>query len=369
MDATNLPANFASTGNALEGIAFHAKDALLVVDDFAPTGTNRDGDLDHIAERLFRAAGNQQGRSRLIGSGRLSAPKPPRALVLATGEKVPPGRSIRARLLVVEVDQGEVDRTKLSQCQHAGQQGKLSAAMGAYLTWVASRYEELQERLRARVQEIRRLGRGRSIHARLPTALAELQGAWEIFLEFALEAGAIAKTERKQLEERSGHALDKLAERQAKHQLAADPPAQFVCLLQAALLRGRAHVADRKGGAPLAAAAWGWRREPAGPGCLPQGPCIGWVSGDDLFLDPAISYRVARALGGYESLPLSEQALRRRLHDHSLLVSTDAGREMLTVRRTLAGCPRQVLHLSTTTLSAPTEIPGASQSQPQVGRP
>src|SRR5579871_5884837 len=34
MDATNLPANFASTGNALEGIAFHAKDALLVVDDF-----------------------------------------------------------------------------------------------------------------------------------------------------------------------------------------------------------------------------------------------------------------------------------------------------------------------------------------------
>src|SRR5579871_2574134 len=37
MDATNLPANFASTGNALEGIAFHAKDALLVVDDFAPT--------------------------------------------------------------------------------------------------------------------------------------------------------------------------------------------------------------------------------------------------------------------------------------------------------------------------------------------
>src|SRR5712691_2486196 len=98
MDATNLPANFASTGNSLEGLTFYAKDALLVVDDFAPTGRQGDGELNGVAERLFRAAGNQQGRSRLGGNGRLSALKPPRALVLATGEEVPPGHSIRARL-------------------------------------------------------------------------------------------------------------------------------------------------------------------------------------------------------------------------------------------------------------------------------
>ena len=93
MDASRLPANFASTANALEGLAFHAKDALLVVDDFAPTGRRGDGELNSIAERLFRATGNQQGRSRLGGNGRLSAPKPPRALVLATGEEVPRGRA------------------------------------------------------------------------------------------------------------------------------------------------------------------------------------------------------------------------------------------------------------------------------------
>jgi hypothetical protein len=39
MDARGLPANFASTGNALQWLAFYAKDALLVVDDFAPTGS------------------------------------------------------------------------------------------------------------------------------------------------------------------------------------------------------------------------------------------------------------------------------------------------------------------------------------------
>lgn len=58
MDGSSLPANFASTGNALEWLAFYAKDALLVVDDFAPSGRGADAELQNIAERLFRAAGN-----------------------------------------------------------------------------------------------------------------------------------------------------------------------------------------------------------------------------------------------------------------------------------------------------------------------
>ena len=53
MDAGRLPAHFASTANALEGLAFYAKDALLVVDDFAPTGGVGDGTLEAVAERLF----------------------------------------------------------------------------------------------------------------------------------------------------------------------------------------------------------------------------------------------------------------------------------------------------------------------------
>src|ERR1700688_3466353 len=59
MNAAHLPGHFASTANALEALAFHAKDALLVVDDFAPTGRHGDEGLENIAERLFRALGNQ----------------------------------------------------------------------------------------------------------------------------------------------------------------------------------------------------------------------------------------------------------------------------------------------------------------------
>jgi hypothetical protein len=81
-----------------------------VVDDFALTGINSDGQLHSVSERLFRAASNQQGRSHMGGDGRLSVPTPPRALVLATGEEVPARQSIRARQLIVEVGPGEVQR-------------------------------------------------------------------------------------------------------------------------------------------------------------------------------------------------------------------------------------------------------------------
>jgi hypothetical protein len=106
LDASRLPANFASTPNALEGLAFTAKDTLLVVDDFAPTGTAGDHALRSVAERLFRAAGTS-------GAGCVRAPQPPRA-ILATGEEVPRGQSLRARLLILELAPADVDRMQLA---------------------------------------------------------------------------------------------------------------------------------------------------------------------------------------------------------------------------------------------------------------
>ena len=56
-------------------------DALLVVDDFAPTGGSGDGPLESLAEPAIPRGGIAQGRHRLGGDGRLRAPQAPRALV------------------------------------------------------------------------------------------------------------------------------------------------------------------------------------------------------------------------------------------------------------------------------------------------
>ncbi len=368
MDASRLPANFASTSNALQALAFHAKDALLVVDDFAPSGRQADGESHQVAERLFRAAGNQQGRSRLGGNGLLSAAKPPRALVLATGEEVPQGQSIRARLLIVEVGPGEVNRTRLSECQGTAQEGRFAESMGAFLSWIARHYEERQQRRQTRVLEIRSQGHGRTVHARLPGTLAELQGAWELFLEFALEVGAIGLAEKDKLEGRRQRAMAQLCALQATYQDTSDPALRFVALLQAALACGRAHVADRRGGAPDDAAVWGWKRKLAGRPWVPQGTRIGWAVGTDVFLEPEASYQVARELAGTDRL-VGEQTLRHRLRERGLLASIDEGRQMVQVRRTLEGSPRQVLHLKASVLVDPRAQDSRTLSlQPSTGR-
>jgi Domain of unknown function (DUF927) len=366
MDSAHLPCNFASTANALEALAFHAKDALLVVDDFSPTGRHGDDGLESVAERLFRAAGNQQGRSRMVGNGRLQSPRPPRALLLATGEEVPHGQSIRARLLIVEVATRDVDLATLSECQHAGEEGHLVASMGAFIGWIAGRYDELQQRLQTRSREIRSQGRGRAVHARLPAALAELQSGFELWLEFALETGAISTAERMEMEQRCERAFQELAVLQARYHQASDPACRFVGLLQAALVCGHAHVADRRGTPPESPRTWGWRRKLTGQGWVPQGTRIGWVKESDLFLDPMASYQVAQDVAGAECLPGSQQTLHHRLQESGILASVDQGRQMVQVRRTLEGCPRQVLHLRAKDLAGDLQEAERCQAKPKM---
>ena len=358
LDAAHLPGHFASTANALESLAFEGKDALLVIDDYAPTGRYGDDRLENVAERLFRAAGNQQGRSRMSGNGRVKSPRPPRALLLATGEDVPRAHSIRARLLIIEVAPGEVERSILSECQRAGDDGALAAAMAAYIQWIAGRYEELQDRLRTRSLEIRAEGRGRAVHARLPAALAELQSGFELWLEFAHEQGAISAAEHTEWRQRSESAFQELAARQARYHQASDPVLRFIRLLQTAIASGRAHFADRSGMAPESAQVWGWQRRPLDKQYTPCGTRIGWVTGDDLFLDPMVSYQVAQVLASTEPLPVSQQTLHHRLRESGLLASVDPSRQMVQVRRMLEGCSRQVLHLRVKDLMPPSDEVG-----------
>lgn len=148
-------------------------------------------------------------------------------------------------------------------------------------------------------------------------------------------------------------AFNELSVRQAQYQDSADPALRFLALLRAAIRGGSAHVANRRGSVPDEPARRGWQCKAPGRRWLPQGLRIGWIEGHDLYLDPTSSYQVAQQQAGGERLAVSETTLPRRLREHRLLVSTDVGRQMLTVRRTLENHPRQVLHLSAGGLLGP----------------
>jgi hypothetical protein len=357
MDARHLPGSWSSTANALEGLAFAAKDALLVVDDFAPAGSMADAERAHReADRILRAQGNRSGRQRMRADGSLRPAKPPRGLIVSTGEDVPRGQSLRARMLVLELAPGDVDWEALTACQKAAADGALARALSAFLCFVAARYGEIRHAMATQLPELREAAARSGAHRRTPELVANLAAGFGLFVVFAHSAGSLSEDECQTLWDRAWTALGDAAASQAHHQAGAEPAQRFVELLRGAVASGRAHLASPQGDRPETDhGAWGWRRDDYGAN-VAQGARIGWLDGDDVYLEPDAAYAAVQRLGQDigDRVGLTPQTLRKRLNERGLLASTGCGlRPTLTVRRTLEGQRRDVLHLAAATLSPP----------------
>lgn len=361
LDARHLPGSWSSTGNSLEGLAFCCKDAVFVVDDFAPTGSSYDVERYHReADRLLRAQGNHSGRLRMRADATLRLAKPPRGLILSTGEDTPRGQSLRARMIVIEVSPGDVDAARLTVCQRDATEGKYALAMAGYVRWLAGQFETIRNRLRQELVKLREQARADGQHARTPGIVADLAIGLHYLLEFAESAGAITPEEKKTLWERGWAAFTQAAESQAAQIATGEPTGLFLRLLIAALASGSAHVAGTNGEVPEEPTLWGWRPMGSGAGRTatedwqPQGRRIGWVEGQNLYLEPEASFAVAQHLAEEqgESIPVTPQTLRRRLKEKGLLVTTDEGRKKLTIRKTLQGARRSVLHLESSSATS-----------------
>lgn len=354
MGRKQLPGHWSDTDNALGVLAFHAKDALLIVDDFAPAGTANDVlALHRKADRLFRGQGNGSGRQRCHADASLRPDKPPRGLVLATGEDVPRGLSCRARLVVLDVRAGDLRADVLTRCQAAAAAGTYAAGLAAFVRWLAPRYGRVRAGLAGEAAGLRAPLADPGGHTRTPANAAELLLGWRYFLEFARAAGAVTEAERTALWGRGAAAMREAAAAQLGHQQGSEPAGQFVRLVRSLVSAGLGHIADRDGAPPPCPERWGWRSDgpAAGPGrdaCpRPLGPCLGWAEGAELYLDPDASFAAAQRLARDQGdgFAVTCQTLRKRLKDRGWLESVDDARQKLLVRRTLVGVRRDVLHL------------------------
>ena len=369
MDARNLPASWSSTGNALEVLAFAAKDALLVVDDFAPEGSSYDIQRLHKeAARLLRAQGNRSGRQRLRPDATLRPEKHPRGLILSTGEDIPRAHSVRARILTLEVSIGALNWDLLTVCQSAAAAGLYAQAFAGYLRWLSGHYNDLEVRRQRKLSEYR--GRATSGHRRTSMIEAELIFGLDLFLAFAVDAGVLTGEEADGWMDEGIAALREATSAQAQHLAAADPVRRFLELLQSGIGSGKAHLASPKGDSPGAPTAWGWRRKTIGAGLSereewqPQGTCVGWIEDDDIYLNPEAAHRTAEQLTTGEGLNVLAKTLWKRMRERSVLASVEPNHN--TVRRRLQGQRRRVLHLKTRTLM-PEESVQSVQSVPGGG--
>ena len=169
-------------------------------------------------------------------------------------------------------------------------------------------------------------------HARTSGILADLALGWKLFLQFAVEAEAITAGEAQDYAERARAGLLAMGQQQADHQEGAEPAAHFMRLIRS---RGdrKGHVASVLGVAPPNAGAWGWRGETVSLGdtvngdIREQGRRIGWLDGEQLYLDPEGSHAEVQKLAGdqNDSLSLSCQTLGSRLRERGYLTCIDQG--------------------------------------------
>ena len=96
----------------------------------------------------------------------------------------------------------------------------------------------------------------------------------------------------------------------------------------------------------------------------PDGERLGWIRKDDLLLDPDAAFAAAQKLARDQgtSIPIKQRTLWKRLDEQGLLASRDQARGS-TVRLTIQGMRRDLLHLRTSTLAAE-----AGQSGDETGQ-
>jgi hypothetical protein len=192
---------------------------------------------------------------------------------------------------------------------------------------------------------------GKGQHQRTPEIVANLLVGIRHFLKFAIEVGALSEVEAKGLWIQAQKYMAQASATHAAQQANERPTRRFAELLQSALLTGKAYVASAVDGKKPAhdASAWGWGDT------YPHGGCIGWIDGDNLYLEPTAAHNMANSMAqqGNEAFPLTPRMLSQHMQDEKLLLSQEPARESRSVRKMIAGNRVAVLHLHTSYLLSP----------------
>lgn len=309
-DRRTLPGAWSSTANSLEKMAFVLKDALFVVDDYAPPAWER-REWESKASRLLRAQGNLAGRGRLTADLRARKTFEPRGLILSTGEERPPGRSILARVFHIEVDRDQVNLDLLSARQADAH--LLKHAMAAYVDWLARQADGLRDHLARAFSDARARAESVGSHLRQPEALAHLWLGLDCGLSFATDIKAIDTGEAGELREKCWENLVERAEAMAGLAEEERPTRRFAEILAVLIQQKKVTLLRRDSTQDKQMEGF-----------------IGWFDSSFFYLIPGATYaavsRFCRDAG--DTFPINDQTLRQALVKEKIAEHDDGHRTM-----------------------------------------
>jgi hypothetical protein len=245
---------------------------------------------------------------------------------VCTGEDLPTGHSIQARLVIVEIDRERLNLDVITELQSSG--NRLAHAMRGYIEWLQPAIARLQKEMPARIGHLRSELYQIGSHLRQADALAQLRGAFELFLEFAEQVGALEAARGAELRATARQTLWRIGEAQGNVLKDLEPVERFVSVLGTLLEQRRIRLVE-KGTSPR----------------TDDVEAVGWFDQEFAYLLPeAARRRVATFLReSGESWSHSAHALHKALVRKGIVVPGPDGRPEMQVR--VGDGKRRVLRL------------------------
>lgn len=335
----SLPESFQSTANSVERTAFIAKDLPLAVDNFVPALVQNGG--QQILSRIAHSVGDGAGRGRLNRGGMGQAySKPPRALLLLTGEEGAYGESTAARFYTVQLTDQTVNDSVLARVQDAAVRDETRWLSAHYLAWLAPQLDDptFAETLRALYQrELAELRVNTGGHRRLPE-----QEAWiRVGLSLAEGSHPRGGWVKGSLAASVSVSLDAVRQERVAAHRETSTSYKVLSGLLALVTRGRAYGCDPDAGTipSVHPNMFGWTR--FGSRTSMNAVACMWISNRykkgswTLMVDPTVATQLLNEGLPRDATPYHANALGTALQSDNFIQASDKGRA--SVRHSVNG--------------------------------
>jgi hypothetical protein len=277
----HLPASWFYSENRLEQMLFTLKDLPLVIDDFAPArDVNKAKEMEQKADRIVRNQANRSGRGRMASDALSRKTYKPRGFLISSGEHLPGTHSGSARMYVVEVRKGDVDRAAFFQALE--QKHLYSQAMTHYILWIMQNWDKLKAELPKQVRKwtTQALDQDQEQHARMPGEVAMLYAGLTTALTFFSEHKIVTPEEAMTLCKEGWNTFLKQSAAQSERVNQERPGRWYIRLLASLKDQGRVIFQSL---------------EDDGPRELKAGEiAIGWVDKEGYYLNPEAAYAAVK---------------------------------------------------------------------------
>jgi hypothetical protein len=311
-------------------------DCVAVCDDVVWTGSKRDNEdtakkLDAIVRASFSGAGKSKGNSDSKGK----QDSEPRGMVLYTGEVVPKQNSTLDRLLLLKLERFTYDVESIFRKCREGVYAGISAA---YIQWLNDHWNDVQANVEPYTNDLRKQLINEGCSERTALELAALGCGSRVFLEFAVDTGAITEEQAKHEWEYVTYGLTLAGKQQQEVQAQEDVCTRFLRVLGGMLRGGRVALTTLGGGEPEHAHLWGWITSTStnegvmsstnGTQTRPGGPVVGYIDASKGMVYLNVETVVAEVVKHCHSepLPITVSELPQQLYKRGIIAETDIER-------------------------------------------